>query len=171
MPETTLLQAIAAAGMELSWLYTAFALLSRLLGLPLFPPGLALALFTVAVAPAALARGRGWRRYAVAAVYLAMLLPAALVALSALRVWVEPGSRLTDLRWVLPTQAIEDAGSWVTPASLAAGCAAFWWSGFGFSRRPTTAAAVTRRFDIGVASLAAIVVIGWATGEAASPCA
>ena len=70
-----LLQAIASSGMELSWLYTAFALLSLILGLPIFPPGLALVLFIVAVVPTSITRGRGWRRYTVGAVYLALLLP------------------------------------------------------------------------------------------------
>ncbi|TFG89496.1 MAG: DUF4129 domain-containing protein [Gemmatimonadales bacterium] len=165
----SLLQAIASTGMELSWMYAVFALLSLVLGLPLFPPGLTIVLFIVAVVPNPITRGRGWRRYAVGAVYLAFLLPAALVAAVFLRPWIEPGRPFADLRWILPTRALEEVGAWVTPASLAAGCIAFWWSGFSFSRRPTSAAAVTRRFDTGVASLCAVVIIGWAAGETGAP--
>jgi hypothetical protein len=163
------LQAIASTGMELSWLYAVFSLLSLILGLPLFPPGLALALFIVAVVPTSITRGRGWRRYTVGAAYLALLLPAALVAVVSLRPWIETGHPFADLRWIPPTKAMEEVGAWVTPASLATGCIAFWWSGFSFSRRPTSAAAVTRRFETGVASLCAVVIIGWAAGATGTP--
>ncbi len=165
---TPALQAIASAGMELSWLYAVFALLSELLGLPLFPPSVAAALFVASIAGAAITRGRGWRRYTVAAVYAGLLLPAVLVAPTALAPWLEPGHTLADLAFVLSAASTADPAAWMTPVVLLAGCVAFWWSGLALSRRAVSGAVASARFDIGICVLGFAVAIGWAAGTTGS---
>jgi hypothetical protein len=164
-PRTAALGLLASAGMEISWQYAIVALVCGLLGLPHFPLGLAAILFASAVAGSLVARGRGWRRYAVAALHAVLLLPAAAAAPMALGAWVRPGHTLADLDFVVAAATTADPAAWATPAVLLGACVSFWWGGLRLARRGLSGDAVGTRFDIGVAVLAFVAGIGWAAGS------
>jgi hypothetical protein len=156
---TRLLRGLSAAGMELCWLYAATIFFYRINDLPLFPAAGAVVLFVAAVLPGAVARGRGWAVYQVGLVYLVFALPALLVAVHAFGRWTGPGQPLSDPAWVRTFLRAAAAGDWIVVVLVLVSAGMFWWSGIGFSRRSTSGNAVTRRFDLGIGILSAVVLL------------
>ncbi len=160
------LQLLAAGGMELCRLYALVDLLFRLNGLPPFPLRWAVLLFVTAVMPGIVARGRGWRVYLVGLLHLAALLPAAVIVARAFGRWAGADRAPAGLRWIAAAAAASGFGDWIALVAVLAGGLAFWWSGIGFNRRSPSGDVLTRRFDLGIGVLAAVVFIGWVTRQA-----
>jgi len=154
----SLLQGVAEAGIELCWLYAAALFFFRVGDLSPFPALGALLPFLAAVVPRAIARGRGWRIYQVAFLYLAALVLAVLASIYAFGRW-NGNLPITDPHWI--GRVIRAAsGDTLIILTLLLFCLAFWWSGLAFARRSPSGDAVTRRFDLGAAVFAAVVLLG-----------
>ena len=147
-----LLESVAAAGMELCWLYAAVSCLLRLGGLPPWPLRDALLPFLAAALPSAWGRGRGWRVWQLAALHLAAFLAAAAP------VWAR-----SRAEWARIASGAAAPGEWVAPLWGLVVLAAFWWSGLATARRSPSGRAVAARFDIGACVLAAVVLLGLLT--------
>jgi hypothetical protein len=153
------LRSLAAAGMELCWLYAATIFFYRINNLPLFPLQGAVVLFVAAVLPGAIVRGRGWAVYQAGLLYMASALPALLASVHAFGRWTGPGQSLADPAWIRTFLRAAAGGDWIVAILVLVSCALFWWSGIGFSRRSPSGGAVTRRFDLGIGILSAIVLL------------
>jgi hypothetical protein len=146
--------------MELCWLYAATIFFYRINNLPVFPVQGAVVLFAAAVLPGTIVRGRGWAVYQVGLLYMAFALPALLIAVHAFGRWTGPGQPLTDPTWIRTFLRAAAGGDWIVIILVLVSCGMFWWSGIGFYRRSPSGGAVTRRFDLGIGILSAIVLLG-----------
>jgi hypothetical protein len=156
---TRLLQGLSAAGMELCWLYAAVVFFYRINDLPLFPATGAVVLFAAAIAPGTIVRGRGWAVYQVGLLYLAFALPALLVAIHAFGRWTGLEQPLTDPAWIRTFLNAAVGGDWIVVVLVLVSGGMFWWSGIGLFRRSRSGDSVTRRFDLGVGILSAVVLL------------
>jgi len=154
------LQSIAAAGLELCWIYSVTALFFLINDFPPFPAAGALLLFLSAVVPGAIARGRGWRVYVVGLLYAVAFALSLLYSFYAFGRW-NGGLPPTDLRWIGRAIGAVATGDAVTVVSLLAFSLAFFWSGIAFFRRSRSGDALTRRFDLGASAFGAVVFIEW----------